>query len=136
MRYSLDANTLIFLLYGDTTVRDELIKHEAGNQILIPPMAYYEVLRGLMARNAVKKIAILQEMYRNSYALLQIPENKVLEKAAKIFVELKNKGFTVGSNDIIIASWSMLAESTLITDNTKDFENISKLNFENWKKRS
>jgi len=135
MRYSLDANTIIFFLQGDKSVCDNLIKHEFGNQILIPPMVYYEVLRGLMARNAVKKVAIVREMYENAYALLQIPENRVFEKAAEIFVELKNKGFTVGSNDIIIAAWTMLADSTLITDNVKDFENISSLSLSNWKER-
>jgi predicted nucleic acid-binding protein len=135
MRYSLDACTLIFLLYGNESVRDNLIKREVNNQILIPPMAYYEVLRGLLTRNANKKAAKLKEMYQNSYALIQIPENDVFEKAADIFVELKQKGFTVGSNDIIIASWSMLADSVLITDNVKDFENIGGLRFENWNKR-
>jgi predicted nucleic acid-binding protein len=135
MRYSLDACTLVFLLYGDESVRDKLIEHETNNQILIPPMAYYEVLRGLLARNSVKKTAILKAMYQNSYALFQIHENDVFEKSAEIFVELKNKGFAVGSNDIVIAAWSILADSTLITDNTKDFENINELKFENWKNR-
>jgi tRNA(fMet)-specific endonuclease VapC len=46
---------------------------------------------------------------------------------------LKKKGFTVGSNDIIIAAWSMLAGAILVTDNIKDFENIDGLKTENWR---
>jgi predicted nucleic acid-binding protein len=135
MRYSLDACTLILLLYGNESVRNNLLEREANNQILISPMAYYEVLRGLLVRNATKKTTKLKEMYKNSYAFIQIPENDVFERAADIFVELKHKGFTVGSNDIVIAAWSMLADSTFITDNVKDFENIDGLNIENWNNR-
>jgi tRNA(fMet)-specific endonuclease VapC len=135
MRYSLDTCTLSLLFKNDEAVCAKFAENKDNSQFLIPPMAYYEILRGFLSVSATKKTAKVKGMYQNSYSLLQIPENNVYEKAAEIYVELKNKGFTVGSNDIIIAAWSMLAEATLITNNIRDFENIDNLNYENWKLR-
>ncbi|MCL2087838.1 MAG: PIN domain-containing protein [Oscillospiraceae bacterium] len=134
MIYSLDSCTLILLFAQNYNVRKKFLEKDNEKvQMLIPPMAYYEVLRGYLNVGATKKTAQLRKMYENSYKIIQIPENDVMEKGAEIFVELKKKGFTVGSNDIIIAAWTMLTGSILVTDNTKDFKNIDGLKIENWK---
>jgi tRNA(fMet)-specific endonuclease VapC len=133
MRYSLDACTLIFLFANNEVVRAKFEEAKNQGQILISPMAYYEVLRGLLARGATTKVSLLKEMYKQSYSLLQIPENEVIERAADIFVELKNKHFTVTGGDLFVAAWSMFANATLVTDNTKDFVNIDGLILENWR---
>ena len=132
MIYALDACILILFHGKNHNVCKKFIENEK-EQIIIPPLAYYEVLRGYLNVGATKKIALLKELYEHSYGLIQIPENDVMEKGAEIFFELKKKGFMVGSNDILIAAWSMLAGATLVTDNIKDFKNIPGLTIENWK---
>jgi tRNA(fMet)-specific endonuclease VapC len=133
MKYSLDTCTLLFWFYKNDVTRKKLAEYEKVSQILIPPIAYHETLRGLLDRGATAKIATLKAMYQNSCTLVQIYETKMLEKAAEIYVNLKRKHFTVGDNDIYIAAWSILANATLVTDNTKDFENIDGLLLENWR---
>jgi tRNA(fMet)-specific endonuclease VapC len=124
------------LFSGKESVIAKFTEIKEKSEILIPPMVYYEVLRGFLSLGATSKTDKLKTMYKNSYSLLQIPENDVFEKSAEIFVELKKKGFTVGSNDIVIAAWSMLANAILVTENIKDFKNIDELNYENWYNRS
>ncbi|MCL2088946.1 MAG: PIN domain-containing protein [Oscillospiraceae bacterium] len=133
MFYSLDACTLILLFRKNPNVCAAITEKEKNNKIIIPPIAYYEVLRGFLNIGATTKTAKLKAMYENAYNLLQIPEKDVMEKGSEIYAELKQKGFTVGSNDILIAAWSILAESVLVTDNIKDFKNINELVIENWK---
>lgn len=53
-------------------------------------------------------------------------------KSAYIYVELRKKGFTVGDDDIFVAAFCLLNGYTLVTRNTKDFENIAGLRQVNW----
>ena len=134
MLYSLDTCTLILLLRNNPNVFQNIKKAKEENAVLlISPMAYYEVLRGLSDVKAYSKIERVKAVYDVSQHYITLSEKKVMEMAADIYIELKKKGFTVGSNDIIIAAWSMLAGATLVTDNTKDFENIGGLKIENWR---
>ena len=54
------------------------------------------------------------------------------ERAANIYAELYAKRFTVKDADIVIAAFCMVNEYTLVTANTKDFENIDGMQFVNW----
>lgn len=58
--------------------------------------------------------------------------DEVWERAAQIYAELYVKHFTVADADILIASFCILNDCTLVTENGKDFENIDRLHFENW----
>jgi len=53
-------------------------------------------------------------------------------KAAHIYADLRKMGFTVSDDDIFIAAFCLLNEYTLVTRNTKDFENITGLQQVNW----
>ncbi|MDR0197346.1 MAG: PIN domain-containing protein [Oscillospiraceae bacterium] len=134
MLYSLDACTLILSLRNNPNVFRNIKRcKEENNVILISPIAYYEVLRGLSDIKAYSKIERIRAVYDVSQHYIALSEKSVMEKAADVYIELKKKGFTVGSNDIIIAAWSMLAGAVLVTDNVKDFENIDGLKIENWR---
>jgi len=52
--------------------------------------------------------------------------------AKDIYVDLYRKGFTIGEIDILIASYCLQHNYTLITANTKDFINIQGLRLINW----
>jgi DNA integrity scanning protein DisA with diadenylate cyclase activity len=57
MIYALDTCTITFLLRGDFPARNKFTeKMENNHQICIPPIAYYETIRGLMAINAQQKL--------------------------------------------------------------------------------
>jgi len=135
MIYSLDSCTLIFLFRKHPCVCLAFEEKKKDNVMLIPPIAYYEVLRGLSDINSKTKIEKVKALYQIARNYIQLPEKEVMEKAADIYIDLKRRGFTVGSNDIIIAAWSVLAGATLVTDNTKDFENINGLTTENWREQ-
>ncbi|MCL1884331.1 MAG: PIN domain-containing protein [Defluviitaleaceae bacterium] len=131
MVYALDTNTLIFLMNGAEDVikkRNKAIL--AGGRFIIPPVVDYEIQRGLIYRPSPKK-------EKNYFSLRQFygvgataPE--VWVKSAHIYAELRKKGFTVGDDDIFIAAFCLLNRYTLVTRNTKDFENIAGLQQVNW----
>ena len=55
--YALDTNIISFYLRGNAIVIANVEKAiNDGNSIVIPPLVYYEVKRGLMLINATKKL--------------------------------------------------------------------------------
>jgi len=116
---------------GDVNVigkRNEAIL--GGDRFIIPAVVDYEIQRGLLYKPTPRK-------ERNYFSLRQhygvgtvTPEMWV--KSAHIYVELRKKGFTVGDDDIFIAAFCLLNGYTLVTRNTKDFENIAGLQQVNW----
>ena len=131
MTYALDTNTLIRLLSRDEKVierRDNAVI--AGCNFIIPPAADYEIQRGLLYSPSPRKEKIYSSLRRHYGVGIMTPEMWV--RSAQIYVELRKKGFTVGDDDIFIAAFCLLSGHTLVTRNTKDFENIAGLRQVNW----
>lgn len=54
------------------------------------------------------------------------------EISADIFAELYKKGRHSGNYDILIAGIAMANDLTLVTNNTKDYNQITGLSLDNW----
>ena len=57
----------------------------------------------------------------------------VLE-AADIYSNLRKKGKSIGDADILIAAFVIKNNGTLISNNTKHYDDIPNLNLNNWLK--
>ena len=51
---------------------------------------------------------------------------------AEIRADLKKRGTLIGANDLFIAAHARALGLTLVTNNTAEFERVSKLKLENW----
>ena len=130
-QYALDANIVTYYLKGDKTIIDRVsAETDNGNSIIIPPMVFYEIKRWLLTLNAVKKL----ELFENMCLLSGIDTigKEILEIAALIYSDLQKKGVAIGDNDILIASYCLYHDITLITNNEKHFKNITNLKMTNW----
>jgi len=132
MIYSLDTSTLIFLLQGENAVVEKFISKSETDFVSISPMAYLEVLQGYEYKQAIKKIELLENFISKSYKP-NVNEFEVMKLAGKLYGERRRKGLPHDDNDLIIASWSILSNSILVTDNIKHFKDIDGLQIENWK---
>lgn len=57
MRYALDTNTITFILKKEKQVLDNLrVAAKSGAICVIPPVAYNEIIRGLLELNSKGKI--------------------------------------------------------------------------------
>ena len=131
MEYALDTNTIIHLMRGTPSVRENREKaQKSGARFIIPPFVNYEIRRGLI----IKPIPAHEKAYAVicDNCSLEDMTADVWEHAARIYAELYAKHFTVKDADILIAAFCMVNGYTLITANTKDFENIDGLQFVNW----
>ena len=57
-----------------------------------------------------------------------------MEVFADIKAKIFDKGIRIEDMDLLIAATAIYNELTLVTNNTKHFENVPNLKIENWKK--
>ena len=131
MTYALDTNTIIHILNDNNAVvlkRTEAVS--AGNLFVIPPVVDYEIRRGLFYKPARKTEA----SYSAIISHYGIGEMTAIAwtRAASIYADLRRAGYTVGDADILIAAFCIVNGYTLVTNNTKDFENIDELLMVDW----
>ena len=129
--YALDTNIISFILKENPNVlshvRQEL---KARNKLIIPPLAYYEVRRGLLSVDT----PVLTPAFNRFCAKIPVGKmsNSELDEAARIYAALKKKGRLIEDADILIAAYCIVNGYTLVTNNTKHFENVDNLLREDW----
>ena len=133
MIYVLDSNTISFMLDGDRNVIARYRREsDKGSVVIIPPVVYYEVQRGLLAAKLNKKLMQFDILCRE----IEQPEfeKRVWRKAAEIWATLRQTGKTLDDDgDIFIAAYCLVNNYPLVTNNTKDFERIDGMTLIDWK---
>ncbi|GHU86133.1 hypothetical protein FACS189473_5420 [Spirochaetia bacterium] len=129
--FVLDSNIVSFYMRKNQQIIQTLhYELNRGNEVLVGPIAYYEVKRGYMAINAHSR---LNEFY-TLCAVLGVGQldNTILDIAAEIYVELRDQRKTVEDADILTAAFCRSHDFTLVTNNTQHFADISDLRFCDW----
>ena len=129
MRYLLDSDTCIFALRDNLKVMQKLMQlpsHQWG----ISSLTAFELQRGV-ARGLRTDVA---EQTKNFIEAAQVVEfgRAQAKPAAEIEHHLVRAGKSVGVVDILIAAHAISLGLTLVTNNTKHFENVPGLKLENW----
>jgi len=134
MIYALDTTIISYMLQDNDKIKkqvDLIIKN--GNVLIIPAIVDYEIRRGLLAKNYLKKLRkfelLQQEIEIGGFDL------PVWRKAAEIYAALNKQGKPVGTNfdgDVFIAAYCVINDYILITNNKNHFGRIDGLRFENW----
>jgi predicted nucleic acid-binding protein len=129
--FALDSNIVSFDLKGNAVVRRNLEKELVADiDVYIPPFAYYEVKRGLVDANATRQLRLFDELLTR--CPLGKVDDAVFDAAVDIHATLKSKGGLCDDMDILIAAFCKTYELTLVTNNTRHFENIPGLSLVDW----
>ena len=130
-KYALDTNIVTYYLKGNKTVIDRIANEtDNENKIIIPPTVFYEIKRWLLTINATKKILFFDTMC--SLSGIGFIDKNILEIASVIYSDLQRRGIAIGDNDILIASYCINNDLTLVTNNEKHFNHIANLKIVNW----
>ncbi|MCL2020367.1 MAG: PIN domain-containing protein [Oscillospiraceae bacterium] len=129
--YALDSNIISYLLKGNEQIAERIeTEISSGHEVIIPPIAYYEVKRGLLAVNSKTKMQIFLD-FCNENEVGNI-DMRTLNKAADIYAELKVSGIGTEDADILIGAFCIVNNYTLVTNNIKHFSNIKDLSLISW----
>ena len=122
MRFSLDANSIIYLLSGAFPVLTARIADTDKGTVVISSIAFAEVALG-SANGKPPPLELL-----NSF-VEEIPIVDFDEAASRAYATLP---FKRGSFDRLIAAHALSLGLTVISRNTKDFADMPGLKVENW----
>jgi predicted nucleic acid-binding protein len=129
--FALDTNIISFYMRdNEKVIRNFEKAAQNESTILIAPFAYYEVRRGLLAAKATRQLKKFTEMC-DRYRVGEL-DNAILNPAAEIYPALRTKGWTIDEIDILIAAFCKVHGCTLVTNNTRHFENIPGLALADW----
>ena len=128
----IDTDIIIFALRGDKTV---LAKFEENKTIpiSISMITYAELVFGAKRSQNEQKNMIRVNHIREIYPIEELNVG-VMEVFADIKTKMYAKAIRIEDMDLFIAATAMYNDLTLVTNNTKHFENIPGLKFENWKR--
>jgi tRNA(fMet)-specific endonuclease VapC len=127
----LDTDTLSYYLKQHPQVVARFDHYvETKGFVFISRITVVEILGGLRTRNATRQIESFKRLLAE-HKILDTTEVSA-EISAEIFAELYKKGRHSGNYDILIAGIAMANDLTLVTNNTKDYNQISGLSLDNW----
>ena len=129
----LDTDILSEFFRGNVKVIRSIEEHlnEFGF-ISISIITYYEVLNGLLYKDAKKQIKKFEQFVAlNKVLPLTL---KTVNISAMIQSELRKSGMQIGHTDTLIAGVAIANDLQLITNNTDHFNRIKNLYFANWTK--
>jgi len=132
--YAFDSNIISAILKGNEVIisRYEQVAGQ-GAEFIIPPIVFYEIQRGLLAKNMLKRLKNFEEFCQ--YIEIGEFNIQVWLKAAEIYATLSKQGKPIGANfdgDVFIAAYCVINGYVLVTNNKNHFERIEGLQFENW----
>lgn len=132
MDYLLDTNILTAILKNNARIleRSKNIKLQ-GDRLFISCITYFESEGGLLAVNATKKLAMLENLCSNDIQVLFLEEIEIIHIASRIYADLRRKGTPIQFPDILIAATGMYHQMILVS-NDSDMLRIDGLTLENW----
>ena len=128
--YILDTNTLIYFFKGIGNVADNLLA-VSPKDVGIPAVVLYELEYGIAKSSSPKKrTKQLEELC----ALVEVLTfgNKEAKTSATIRAVLEKKGTPIGPYDVMIAGTALSRQGVLVTNNTKEFRRVPKLQITDW----
>lgn len=129
----IDTDILSEFLRGNPKVIAKVDEHlKEFGFISLSIITYYEILNGLLYKDARKQMARFEEFVTlNKIVPLTVRTVKI---SANIQADLRKKGTEIGHTDTLIAGVAMASELQLVTNNTDHFKRIKGLEITNWAK--
>ncbi len=128
-----DTDILSFYFRGDEKVIERFSDYlEEFDQINLTIVTYYEIIAGLKFKKAERQLMDFEEFVRDNN-LINISEEST-KISGDIYADLRQRGITIGTSDILIAGVAIENGLTLVTNNEKHYEPIRGLIIKNWRR--
>ena len=131
-RYVLDTNIVSLIIRRDAVAQNQyrnIIQHD--DVVIGCPMVWYEVRRGLLAKDAKSQMGRFQSLFSTFEWQDYTGEDWAL--ASTWWTNRRKSGKPIADADLLIAVFTHNRNAILISDNVKDFVDLP-VSVENWTK--
>lgn len=133
-RALIDTDILSYYFKGDKKViKNFEIYLQHYDFIEISLITYYEIIGGLLAKNALKQLRIFDDFLMDNL-VMPLSESSV-RISAELYSTLRQSGKIIDDIDLLIAGVAIENEMILVTNNENHFKRIPRLKIDNWSKQ-
>ncbi len=130
MSYLLDTNILSAHLRRPSGLQHRFVQH--SGRLYTSTVALAELYDWACRRpDSAAALAAVDKMLFYEVATIEF-DNDCAKECGRLRADLRRQGIGVASLDLLIASVALSFDLTLVTHNTKDFQNIPGLQLEDW----
>ncbi len=129
MRFLLDTNICSAHMQRPARLTHRFIQHV--NQLAIPTVVLGELFAGAYRHPDPARLLTLIDQLVQEVHVLDF-DSRCAEQFGKSRGPLLRRGVVVSTADLMIAAVALVHDLTLVTHNTKDFENIPELRLGDW----
>lgn len=127
----IDTNILsLFFRNNEHVVAKFVAYQEVHERISLSIITYYEIVSGLMHRDAHKQLSSFMA-FAEQNKVIGLEQN-VADAAATLYAELRKSGQPIDDIDLLIAGTALSHELVLVTHNRKHFDRITGLEIQDW----
>jgi tRNA(fMet)-specific endonuclease VapC len=127
----LDTNIISYYFNANNTIKEKILEAiDNDEELCTTVINIYEILKGFRWKNNKKKENQFREFFED--VVIFTIDDDVINIASDLYAILRNKGKTIGDADIFIAAIVIKNNGTLISNNTKHYEDIEQLKLTNW----
>lgn len=132
-RVLIDTDILSYFFKGDEIVIGNFKKYlQEFDLIEISLITYYEIVGGLLAKNALKQLNVFEDFVAGNIVVPMT--DKSARISAELYSSLRQTGQIIDDIDLLIAGIAIENDMTLVTNNENHFGRIPGLRIENWKR--
>lgn len=103
------------------------------NKIVISSITYAELRFGAIGKKSSPKHNIIVDEFMERIDAVLAWDLDAVDATVKIKKTLSDVGKSIGNNDTMIAGHAISSDCILVTNNTKEFQRVENLIFEDWK---
>lgn len=129
MQYLLDTNICVFILRQKYGVGERMLQAGVSN-CFISELTYAELLYGAECSDNPEKNKTLIDRFLSRIRV--IPIKDAIPLFAKEKARLRKEGTLVEDFDLLIGTTAVKEGLTMVTENTRHFQNIDSIQLENW----
>lgn len=130
MHYLIDTNIIIYRLKNLGNVNANFLKNE-DKHMSLSVVSYGELVFGARKSKAVEKNMETVNVIKSIFPLIEIT-SEIMNIFGEIKAYTQKIGKTIDDMHLLIAATAITNNFTLVTHNTKHFENIPNLKIEDW----
>ena len=132
-RVLIDTDILSYYFKGNKVVVSNFEEYlQQYDLIEISVITYYEIVGGLLAKNALKQLSVFEDFVAENL-VISMTENSA-KISAELYSTLRQSGNIVDDIDLLIAGIAIDNDMLLVTNNESHFNRIPGLMIENWSK--
>ena len=134
-RYMLDTDICSYIMKRSNDAVLKRLSTIPVSDVCISVITKSELLYGVEVSPRRRQDAAALSAFLNYIQILDFPD-EASPHYARIRADLRRNGAMIGANDLFVAAQARSLGLTLVTNNTREFERVSRLVSENWTLRS